>query len=133
MKNKFSTSWKSSKRPAKQRKYRHNAPLHITQKFLSAHLSKELRTKYGRRNIVVVKGDKVKVVRGQFSGRENKVERTDHKAIKVYISGIDRTKKDGSKSTYPIHPSNLIITELNLDDKKRKGKLEKKATSKEGK
>jgi len=133
MKNKFSTSWKSSKRPAKQRKYRHNAPLHISQKFLSAHLSKELRNKYGKRSMVVVKGDKVKIARGQFSGRENKVERVDHKAIEVYVTGVDRTKKDGSKSIYPIHPSNLIITELNLDDKMRKTKLEKKAPSKEGK
>jgi large subunit ribosomal protein L24 len=133
MKNKFSTSWKSSKRPAKQRKYRHNAPLHIIQKFLSSHLSKDLRKKYGKRSMVVVKGDKVKVMRGQFSGRENKVERVDHKAIEVYVSGVERTKKDGSKSVYPIHPSNIMITELNLDDKKRKEKLEKKTTSKEGK
>ena len=28
-------------------------------------------------------------------------------------------KKDGTKVFYPIHPSNLVVTELNLDDKKR--------------
>ncbi|MBU2561296.1 MAG: 50S ribosomal protein L24 [Nanoarchaeota archaeon] len=125
MKKTFSTSWKSSKRPSKQRKYRHNAPLHLKQKFLSAHLSKELRKKYGRRSLPVVKGDKVKVARGQFKGRENKVERTDHKKLRVYITGIERAKKEGSKSMQPINPSNLIITELNLDDKKRKASLEK--------
>jgi large subunit ribosomal protein L24 len=136
MEKEFSTSWKASKRPGKQRKYRHNAPLHITQKFLSAHLSKELRKKYGKRSLTVVKGDRVKVVRGQFKGRENKVESTDHKKTLVYVAGLERTKKDGSKSLCPVHPSNLIITELNLADKMRKEKLESPrpaAAAKEGK
>ena len=41
----FSKSWVSSKKPGKQRKYRINAPLNIKRKFLSVHLSKELREK----------------------------------------------------------------------------------------
>jgi len=131
MNKEFSTKWVSSTRPAKQRKYRYNAPLHIRHKFLSVHLSKELRTKYGRRNIVVIKGDKVKVLRGQYKGRENKVERVDIKSTRVYITGIDRQKKDGSKSIIPIQPSNLMITELKLDDKKRKESLEKKGAQEE--
>ena len=49
----------------KQRNYRHKAPLHIKQKFVSAHLSKELRQKCGRRSLGVRKGDKVKVTTGQ--------------------------------------------------------------------
>ena len=35
-------------------------------------------------------------------------------------------KKDGSKAFYPIYVSNLMITELNLDDKERKIKIEGK-------
>jgi len=131
MNKEFSTKWKASKRPAKQRKYRYNAPLHIKHKFLSSHLTKELRAKYKRRSIPVIKGDKVKVLRGQFKGRENKVERVDVKQTKVYITGIDRSKKDGSKSIIPIHPSNIIITELKLDDKKRKETLEKSKANEE--
>jgi large subunit ribosomal protein L24 len=133
MNKEFSTKWVSSTRPAKQRKYRYNAPLHIKHKFLSVHLSKELKAKYGRRNIVVIKGDKVKVLRGQYKGRENKVERVDIKSTRVYITGIDRQKKDGSKSIIPLQPSNLMITELKLDDKKRKESLEKNKPSKEEK
>ena len=30
----------------------------------------------------------------------------------------------GSKAYYPIHPSNVIIEEINLDDKRRRTKLE---------
>lgn len=127
MKNAFSTNWKASKSPAKQRKYRYNASLHTLHSFLSVHLSNDLRTKHNTRSIPVVKGDKVKVIRGQFKGRENKVDRVDYKNTKVFITGIEMTKKDGSKSIIPITPSNLMITELNLNDKQRKAALERKA------
>ena len=121
----FSKSWKASKKRRKQRKYRYNAPLHIKQKFVSVHLSKEIRQKYKKRNIPVKKGDTVKIMRGQNKKKSGKVDRVDHKKIKVYVTGIDLTKKDGSKVQIPLEPSNLMITELNLDDKKRAEKLGK--------
>jgi large subunit ribosomal protein L24 len=124
---KFSTSWNSSKRPRKQRNYRKNAPLHIKQGFMGAHLSKELRQKHSIRTLPVVKGDKVKIMRGQFKKRENKIERIDLKAGKVYVTGVDFTKKDGSRAQYPFKPSNIMILELNMDDKKRKATLDRKA------
>ncbi len=130
MKKKFSKAWKSSKQVRKQRKYRYNAPLHIKQKFVHVHLSKELKKKYGRRNLGLKKGDKVKVMRGQFKKHTGNVERIDLKKTKVYLSGIEITKKDGSKTTYPITPSNLIITELNLDDKMRQKIIDRKSGNK---
>lgn len=126
MTKKFSTSWNASKRPRKQRNYRRNAPLHTKKKFLGAHLSKELRLKHNTRSVTVVVGDKVKILRGQFKGRENKVEKIDIKQSKVFITGVDSTKKDGSKAQYPFTPSNIMITELNLEDKKRKEMLARK-------
>lgn len=123
MKKKFSTKWNSSTAVAKQRKYRFNAPLHVKQKFLSVHLSPELRKKHNTRSVGLRVGDKVKVLRGQFKTRENKVERVDLKKSKVYITGIERAKKDGAKSHIPLNPTNLMITELNLEDKLRKEKL----------
>jgi len=50
----------------KQRKARFNVDLHQRQKFVHAHLSPELRKKYGFRNVQLRKGDKVKVMRGSF-------------------------------------------------------------------
>lgn len=126
MKNLFSKSWISSKQPRKQRKYRANAPLHLKRKFMGAHLSKELREKYSKRSIVVRKDDKVKVMRGQFKGHVGKVERVDVKRCRVYVRGMEIAKKDGTKSFRPIHPSNLLITELNLGDKKRVEALKRK-------
>lgn len=119
MKKKFSVNWKRSKSPKKQRKYRYNAPLHIKQKLMHAHLSKELRKKYGRRSIGLKKGDSIRVMRGQFRKHAGKVEDIDLKKGEAYVSGAESTKMDGTKTRYPIDPSNLMITELSLDDKFR--------------
>ncbi len=126
VKLKFSSGWRKSKSPRKQRKYRHDAPLHIKQKFMKSHLSKELRQKHGKRSLGIRKGDKVKIVVGQFKGKTGKVDSTNLKKRKVYIEGVEFSKKDGSKSKYPIDPSNIMLTEINLDDKMRNKILERK-------
>lgn len=118
-KQKFSSNWKSSKKPKKQRKYRYNAPLHIKSKFLNVHLSKQLREKYKKRSIRVKKGDKIKILKGQFKNKEGNIDRVLLKKTRVIVQGIEITKKDGTKTTYPIHPSNIMIIELNLEDKQR--------------
>ena len=119
MKKKFVLTWKRSKQPRKQRKYRAKAPLHVKRNFMSCHLSKELKKKYGKRAVGIRKGDKVKIMRGQFKRKTGKVERTSLKDSRVYITGIEVIKKDGTKTLFPIHPSNLVITDLYLEDKKR--------------
>ncbi len=134
MKVKFSRNWVRSRSPRKQRKYIANAPLHIRKKFLSVNISKELREKYNTRNVVVRKGDVVRVMRGSFKGVEGKVVRVDIKKIRVYVDAVKRKKTDGSEVLVPIHPSNLQIIELNLEDEKRIKKLrEKRASAKPGK
>ncbi|MEM3091056.1 MAG: 50S ribosomal protein L24 [Candidatus Pacearchaeota archaeon] len=120
MKKKFSTSWKSSKQPRKQRKYLINAPLHIKKKFLSSNLSKELRKKYKKRNLPVRKGDTVKIMRGKFKGKTGKIILVDLKHKKIEVEGIQIKKQDGSKVNLKLEPSNLQIIELNTEDKKRK-------------
>ena len=123
---KWSKSWKSSKQPRKQRKYRYNSPLHIKHKFVSSHLSKELREKYKRRALPARKGDKVKISRGEFKGKSGKIDHLNVKREKVYVEGITVTKRDGTKVIRPINPSNLIILELNLDDKMRQKIIKRK-------
>ena len=120
----FSTAWKSSTRPRKQRKYIYNAPLHIRQKLMHVHLAKDLRVKYGTRNVQIHKGDKVKIMRGQFRTREGKVDLVNLRKGTVYVLGMDIIKKDGTKILAPLKVSNLMIIELELGDKLRKEKLE---------
>ncbi len=131
MKKDFSKHWKSSKQPRKQRKYVAKAPIHIRKKFLSVNLSKELRKKYGIRNIPVRKGDKIKIMRGKYKGKEAKVLRVLLKQKKVLCEGIEVKKADGSKENIKLEPSNLQIIELYTEDKKRFKRIKVKEEKKE--
>ncbi len=125
MKRAFSSSWKGSSQVRKQRKYRHNAPLHTRNSFLNAHLSKELRAKYGTRSVSIRKGDEVSVMRGTFAKKKAKVSIVDLRRGRVVLEGITRTKKDGSKTNAFFRPHVLSIVALALDDKRRMKKTPK--------
>ena len=119
----YSAQWITSKKARKQRKYRANAPLHIKHKFLNAALSKTLKDKHKKNSLPVKKGDKVKIMRGSFKKQSGAISRVDMKNTRIYIEGIEVTKKNGTKTQVSIHPSNVEITELNLNDAKRKAIL----------
>ena len=76
----------------------------------------------------VRKGDKVKVLRGKFSKKEGKVERVHVKGGKVFVTGIEMIKKDGTKLPVALDPSNVMITCLDLSDKRRSVSAIKKET-----
>ena len=130
MKQEFNKSWKASKQPRKQRKYVAKAPLHVKQKFVSANLSKELRAKHKVRSLPLRKGDEVKVMRGKFKRKKGKITGVMLNISKVTMEGIQIKKLDGSKSDVKLHPSNLQIQELNLEDKKRLKNLNKQTGEK---
>jgi len=133
MKQKFSTRWKGSRKRRKQRKYRAHAPIHVKRKFLGTHLSKELRKKYSRRAVPVRKGDTVKLMRGSFRKKQGKVSAIGVKKGIVYIEGLQKTRKDGTKVNVPFKVSNLMILTLNLEDKKRQKMFERKTKQGGGK
>ncbi len=126
MKKSWSSKWVSSIQPRKQRKYRCNAPLHTRRKFLSVHLSPELRKRFGTRSLPVRKGDEVKVLVGSFRGFKGLVDRTDIKKSKVFVDGVKVKKPDGSEVLRAVQPSNLMLTNVNLDDKMRQKVLDRK-------
>jgi large subunit ribosomal protein L24 len=119
MKQKFKKSWKASSQPRKQRKYVAKAPLHLRNKFVSVNLSEDLRKKHNMRNITLRRGDSILIKRGKFRGKKGKVTKVLLKTSKIIIEGIQIKKKDGSKVDVKMEPSNLQITELNMEDKKR--------------
>jgi large subunit ribosomal protein L24 len=115
-----------SKRPSKQRKAIHQAPLHRRHKLLSAHLSKELKKQMNRRSLPVRKGDEVKVMRGKFKGTVGKVSRVDMKRLRVYMENIKRKKVSGEEVSVPVKPSKLLIVNAVMEDaKRRKRKVNK--------
>ena len=133
MKKSWSPKWIKSSQPRKQRKYRYNAPLHVRHKFLSAHLSKELRERFGKRSVSVRKGDEVVVMKGEFRGFRGNVDRVDMSASRIYVDGMKRKKVDGSEVQVPIDPSNVMITKLTLEDKMRQAVFERSARKEGGK
>lgn len=121
----FRMSRPKSEKPRKQRKYVGTAPLHIRRKLVASHLSGELRKKYGMRAISIRKGDEVAVMRGEFRKRAGKVTRIDTNKYKVYVEGVVVKRTDGTERQAGLHASNLLVTALNLDDKKRAASIEK--------
>jgi len=107
------------------------APLHLISKQLGAPLSSELQEKYGRKSARVVEGDTVKVLRGEFKGIEGKVTHVAAEKRGIAIEGIKREKLKGGNVDIYIHPSNVMITTLNLEDKWRQNKLEGQKTKSE--
>ncbi len=122
----FSKAWKSSKQPRKQRKYRHHAPLHVSQKLVSAHLAENLLKEYKRRSMPARKGDEVVIMRGDFRGKAGKITGVDLKKMKVFVDTVKVKKVSGQEVQLPMEPSNIKITKMNLDDKQRKMVLERK-------
>ena len=111
-----------------QRKAQANATAHVKRKMLSAHLSDDLREKYGKRTVRVCKGDTVIVVRGNEDIRniEGKVVNVYTKTGRVAIEGVTIKQADGTEAERPIHASNLVVTKLNTEDQWRMDSLSKK-------
>jgi large subunit ribosomal protein L24 len=93
---------------------------------MSVTLSPELREEHDRRTLPIRKGDTVKVVRGDFKDHEGKVEKVDLKNYRLLVDGASVQKPDGNQVYHPVHPSNTMILELNLDDEKRNKIMERK-------
>lgn len=62
-------------------------------------------------------------MRGDRKGLEGKVTRVDRKNYRIFVEGVTREKVDGTTAFVPIHPSKVMITSLNLDDKWRRESL----------
>ena len=113
-------------KPGKQRKMLYNAPLHLRQKIMAAHLSTELIASKGIKSLPLRKGDTIQVLRGDNKGFEGKISRVDLKRYRIFIEGLTREKVDGTNIFISVHPSKVIIKKLNLDDKWRKAIIERK-------
>lgn len=76
------------------------------------------------------RGDKVKVTTGAFKGIAGSVVKIDLKKLKVYVDKVVSKKRDGTEVLKPVHPSNLTITDIDLQDKRRQEVLGRKVSEK---
>jgi len=124
-------------KPTKVRNYQiYRATMATRNKQLGSPLSKELQKRYGKRSMRVVLGDTVKVMRGEYRGVDGKISKVSLADNSVAIEGVKKEKSKGEKFDVLIRSTNVVITNLNLDDHWRKTKLEgkkPKTTPKEAK
>ena len=121
------SSGRVSSQPRKVRKREvYTLKLHVKSKKLVAPLSKELSQKLGLKRIRVRRGDKVLIMRGSFKGHEGKVTSVDVKKGRIHVEGAVLRKADGTEVPYPIHPSKVVVLELDLSDPRRKELVERK-------
>jgi len=98
-------------------------PKHVRDAMIHSTLADNLREEHGRRSIRVIKGDNVRVMRGEYNGIEGKIEKVNTQRGTLAIEGIQREKVRGGNVKVQIHASNVKIIGLNLDDKKRENRL----------
>ena len=118
-----------SSKPSKQRKLFFNAPQHRRRRMLAARLSDDLTKNHKVRRLPVRTGGSVRVMRGDFSGLEGKVQRVDYSNGRIFVEGMAREKAAGVSSQLPIHVTKVRITNLNLSDKWRSGLLAERGKS----
>ncbi len=116
---------KKSIQPKKQRNARRDAPMHTRKKLMHANIASALKTKLGTklRNILVKKGDKVKITTGSFKKKEGKVLSADYSKLKVFVEGVSRLNARGQQKLIPFDPSNIQIIDGDFTTKDRKAIL----------
>lgn len=117
-------------KPSKTRlKQIYGAPAHRRSKNVGANLSPDLRAQYGTRTVRVIRGDSVKVMRGEYKGIEGKVNKVHTESGRLAIEGIQREKIRGGNVPVLIHASKVIVVALNSEDKWRQSILERRRKS----
>ena len=92
---------------------------HKREKLLGANLSENLRKQHNKRSMRVIKGDTVRILRGEYVGIEGKVEKVNTGRSTLSIEGVQREKIRGGKVKVQIHASNVQIISVNTDDEYR--------------
>ncbi|GAC77369.1 predicted kinase [Moesziomyces antarcticus T-34] len=83
------------------------------------------------RSLPVRKDDEVLIVRGSQKGAEGKVTQVYRKKWVINIERIHREKANGATIPHGIHPSNVVITKLKLDEDRKKIIARKSGAKKE--
>ena len=108
----------------KQRKRLHTLDSTSSRKFMVVPLSPELKNQHGIKRLPLRKGDSVTVVKGdkEIKGVEGKVSKVDIRKRTVTIDGVTIPKADGKQSARPVSFSNVMITSLAQDPKRKIGR-----------
>ncbi len=102
--------------PRRQRKAMFTAHIFERRRRMAVPLSRELRQRYGRRSVVVRKGDTVRILTGSYIGREERVARVNRRSYSVTLDNITGKTGEAKLKPLPIRTGHLLLTRLNLSD-----------------
>jgi large subunit ribosomal protein L24 len=105
-----------STQPRRQRKAVFTADLFERHRKMSVPLSRELRTRYGRRQIPLRKGDTVRILSGSYVGREERVARVSLRDYSVTLDNVTGKTAEAKLKPLQVRTSHLVLTRLNLSD-----------------
>ena len=98
-------------------------PKHVRDGMICSSLADNLREQYGRRSVRVIKGDNIRVMRGEYTGIEGKIEKVNTRRGTLAIEGVQREKVRGGNVKVQIDASNVQVIGLKLEDKLRDNRL----------
>lgn len=112
-----------SRQPRKQRLAMYTASATHLGKGLRAHLAENLIVRYKTRAVTVRVGDTVKVLRGDYRGHSGKIIEVFPDRGRIAVEGVTVKKSDQTEVPKPVYPSNVVVTRLDLSDRRRREKL----------
>ncbi|MEM0129566.1 MAG: 50S ribosomal protein L24 [Thermoplasmata archaeon] len=113
----------SPRSPRRQRRLLYRASPTERRRRMTVPLSRELRARFHRRSIPLRKGDTVRVLRGSFEGREERVASVDRRSLSVVLDNVTVKTGESKQTALPIRPASLVIVRLNLADPWRRREL----------
>jgi ribosomal protein uL24 len=109
--------------PRRQRRALYAASTTERRRRMTVPLSKELRRRYGRRNVPIRKGDTVRVLSGSYSGREERVAKITRRDYSITLDNVTLKTAEDKLKPLALRPAHLVITRLNLADPWRRRSL----------
>ncbi len=113
--------------PRRQRKAVYDADLFERRRRMTVPLSRELRRRFHRRSVALRKGDTVRVMKGSYLGREERVQRLDRRGYTVTLDNVTLKSGEEKLKPLPIRTNHLLIVRLNLADEWRREALKVRA------
>jgi len=113
--------------PRRQRRAVFEATTAERRRRMTVPLSRELRTRFHRRSIPLRKGDTVRVMKGSYIGREERVQKISHRDYSVTLDNVTLKSGEEKLKPLPIRTNHLLIVRLNLADEWRREALKVRA------
>jgi len=110
--------------PRRQRRAVYNADTFERRLRMTVPLSRELRSRFHIRSVPLRKGDTVRVMKGSFVGREERVAKMDRRSYTVTLDNVTLKSGEEKLKPLPVRTNHLLIVRLNLADAWRRRSLQ---------